>query len=218
MKGVDGILGFGPSNSSEIVKRIPELNPNPFIYRALAQNISAPRYISFFFSRTETANATAEDTRSLPLSQLTIGEVIPGFEQILIYPQIPVQRPPNPNTPQRWNIEVEAIMGPGDVMLNLTTAVQGASKLIARLDTGYSFSQLPKIATDAIYSNITGAEFDPVNFWWTVPCKTEINVTFMIQGFNYIIHPLDVSLLASGPGGRTVCIGTVSYPLINSSP
>lgn len=73
--------------------------------------------------------------------------------------------------------------------------------------------QVPRSVSDAIYGRVQGAEWNTANQLWTIPCTQLLNISFMIGGQNYPIHPLDVSSSDFGltdSNGNPVCAGTVS--------
>ena len=46
---------------------------------------------------------------------------------------------------------------------------------------------------------------------WTLPCETELNITFVFSNISYLIHPLDtVTSALQGPpdsSGNPTCVG-----------
>lgn len=79
--------------------------------------------------------------------------------------------------------------------------------------SSYTFSQVPRDVSDAIYGRVQGAVYDTQNEYWLVPCGQYLNVSFNFGGQNYPIHPLDVVDNNFGivdSSGKNVCIGAVS--------
>ena len=76
--------------------------------------------------------------------------------------------------------------------------------------------------SDAIYSKVPGAQLTNVSNLgeiYTLPCKAEVNVTFVFSGTKYPIHPLDTNMNGTDLGitdgtGTDICIGAVSINLI----
>ena len=68
---------------------------------------------------------------------------------------------------------------------------------------------------DAIYARVPGAMFQNVtggtHEMWTLPCTTELNVTFIFDGVHIPMHPLDtVTTALRGPPdetGEQTCVG-----------
>lgn len=76
---------------------------------------------------------------------------------------------------------------------------------------------------DAIYARVPGAVFQNVTTgtapMWTLPCTTELNITFVFSGVHYPIHPLDtVTSALRGPAdetGQQTCVGAFQ-PIVAS--
>jgi hypothetical protein len=204
-----GIIGLGPPQGSVVLEQTYEkfntTGGDPFLNRVFAQNMSTPNYITFTLDRTETPDKPFD-------SVFTIGEIIPGLEAVNSYPKMPVQIvDPKDFQGQHWSLEVDAIIGPDGKEIKVSSGIPKADKLVAVLDTGFSFPPVPPVVSDAFYGRIQGAEFSPDDGLWIVPCDQEINVGFVIGGVVYYIHPLDAILVAGEyDDGTPVCVGTVS--------
>jgi len=79
-------------------------------------------------------------------------------------------------------------------------------------DTGFSFSQVPKSLSDAVYGRIPGAQYvnrSDVGGIWEVPCNREVNMTFTFSSQKIPIHPLDtvIDLNVTNSSGDKVCLG-----------
>ena len=67
---------------------------------------------------------------------------------------------------------------------------------------------------DTIYSGVPDASIQNVSGLgniWVIPCNAEINVTFMIGGKAYPIHPLDTNSDAWTDPDNITCIGAVRF-------
>jgi len=76
----------------------------------------------------------------------------------------------------------------------------------------FTFSQVPRDVSDAIYGRVQGAYYDEKNQWWLVPCGQYLNISFNFAGINYPIHPLDTvddNFQRTDATGKKVCIGAV---------
>lgn len=98
-------------------------------------------------------------------------------------------------------LDEDGLSGPDGKPIRLTTKVKRSHnprRATAFVDSGFSLSQVPRAAADAIYSRVKGAEFRELGMGigktWTVSCEQEVNVTFKLGGTEYPIHPLDVSM------------------------
>jgi len=84
---------------------------------------------------------------------------------------------------------------------------------------GFTFSQIPRSVSDAIYGRVRGAEFNTKDQLWLVPCDQMLNISFNFGGVNFPIHPLDTvssDFDMTDSNGNTVCVGTVSVSLVKS--
>ena len=65
---------------------------------------------------------------------------------------------------QHWSIVMDAMKVNGQAFSFNKSRISGtpSGKIVAALDTGFSFPPLPAAAVDAIYSTIPGALFDSV--------------------------------------------------------
>jgi hypothetical protein len=127
--------------------------------------------------------ATDDPFNTFP-GELTIGEVLPGYEAVLSQPKLPVTMTDEPLN-QHWMVLLDSAgmsVNGKNVSLPKTvvTATRDPSQLTVVFDTGFSLPQLPKQMVDAIYSGAKGAQFDKEDNVWVVPCETEISVTFYL--------------------------------------
>ncbi|KAF8585027.1 acid protease [Ramaria rubella] len=202
-----GLIGLGPSSSSVIHTAIGQSTGDPFLDRVFRQNTSTPNFITFLLSR---AGDSAENIQG----QLTIGEVVPGFENVTSQPKVPVNALPGPaKVDQHWSGLLDTIYGPDGQSIPLDSVVAGtaANKLVSIFDSGFTLPQVPRSVSDAIYGRVQGAEFDTQNGVWGIPCDQEVNLTIAIGGQNYTVHPLDTSssdLNYTTPSGKPACVGT----------
>jgi Eukaryotic aspartyl protease len=205
---IPGIIGLGPPQGSVVLEQASQAYNNslgdPFLNRVFAQNASTPNYITFTLGRTETPNETFP-------SEFTIGELITGLEAVTSNPQLPVQIvSPQEISGQHWTLQVDAIIGPDGEQINVQSGVPNSNKLVAVLDTGFSFPPVPSAVSDAFYGRVQGAQFSSDDGVWIVPCEQELNVSFVIGNITYPIHPLDTVMEAGTySDGSTLCIGPV---------
>lgn len=98
-----------------------------------------------------------------------------GFESVTKAPQLPRV------APDHWSIVMDAMLVNGKSFAFNKSRISGvpSGKVVAALDTGYSFPPIPGAAVDAIYSTIPGALFDPYSSFWLVPCDASTNLTFV---------------------------------------
>ena len=204
-----GLIGLGPNRGSNIRQVLGSSRGNSVLDRIFLSNTSTPNYLTTLLGR-------SDDPTDLYPGNITIGEVIPGFENVTNMPKIPVAEVSvHEKGDQHWQIllDKDGITGPDGKPINITSIVDGGHRLNAVLDTGFSLTQVPRQLSDAIYGRVPGATFGAVGRGvgetWKFPCDAEVNLTFTIGGVKYPIHPLDTSLDWS-ENGTDFCIGSVS--------
>lgn len=88
---------------------------------------------------------------------------------------------------QHWQALTDkdhTVIGPDGNVISIESIVPKApdGQLVAVFDSGFTFSQVPRDMSDAIYGRVQGAVYDSTNEWWTVPCGQMINLTFFFGG------------------------------------
>lgn len=116
---------------------------------------------------------------------------------------------------QHWAVVTDAngVIGPDGSSISRESIVRHVSggKMVAVLDSGFTFSQVPRKMSDAIYGRVQGATYSTQEGLWKVPCKQNLSLAFVFGGVTMPIHPLDVvnsDLDPSDPNG--LCDGAVS--------
>ena len=203
------MIGLGPNRGSKVREVLGSSKGNAVLDRIFLSDTSTPNYLTTLLGR-------SDDPTDLYPGNITIGEVVPGFENVTHMPKIPVAEVSvHEKDDQHWQIllDKDGITGPDGKVINITSIVDGGQRLNAVLDTGFSLTQVPRQLSDAIYGRIPGATFGAVGRGvgdtWMFPCDVEVNLTFTIGGVKYPIHPLDTSLDWS-ENGTDFCIGSVS--------
>lgn len=209
--GYDGLIGLGPNSGSSIYKKLDGNTGNNPINRIFEQTSSSSNdYITMILSR-------KGDPGSNIAGQFTIGEVVPGFENITSMPQLSIEKVYKvTNVDQHWQIvsdKDKGIIGPDGQPIQYSTIVPKApdGTIVGVLDSGFTLPQVPRTVSDAIYGRVQGAEWSASNEAWLIPCGQLINVTFNFGGVSYPIHPLDVSSSDFGAtfsNGNPACLGT----------
>ncbi|TFY65812.1 hypothetical protein EVG20_g5276 [Dentipellis fragilis] len=214
-----GLIGLGPNSGSHVRETLNSAAGDSVIDSIFRQDKSAPNYLTILLSR------ASDPTDKFP-GQITIGEIVPGYENINNQPKVPVTRLSSRNAgDQHWQVLLDesGIIGPDGQPLNVQTQVSSTSnkkQLTAIFDSGFTLPQVPKAVSDGIYARIEGAQFQNLSLTgpiWTIPCDQEVNVTFKIGGATYPIHPLDTSMDMGqkDSSGKKVCIG--SFQTITSA-
>ncbi|PIL36177.1 hypothetical protein GSI_01837 [Ganoderma sinense ZZ0214-1] len=203
-----GIVGLGPGGASNIQEIIASSAGDPILDRIFRQNTSTPNYITILLGRAD------DPTDTFP-GDLTIGEVVSPFNNITSQPKLPVTQMSNRNG-QHWTamLDKNGIIGPDGNRMNTTKHATG-NKLTVMFDSGFTFPQVSKNIANQIYGRVPGAIFTNVTGgtapMWTLPCSTELNVTFIFANVSIPIHPLDtVTSALEGPPddtGAPTCVG-----------
>ncbi|KAF9533071.1 aspartic peptidase domain-containing protein [Crepidotus variabilis] len=209
-QGYDGLLGLGPSSGSVIRKNVGDDVAETLLQRIFEADKGTNNYISFTLDRKN--DPTVDYT-----GQFSISEIIPPFNNITSMPKLDVDKVNRLlKADQHWQAltdEDNGIIGPDGQPITIDSIVPGAPKgqFVAVIDSGFTFSQVPRDVSDQIYGRVQGAAYDEVNQWWLVPCGQYLNISFNFGGVNYPIHPLDTvvddNFAKTDSTGKKVCIG-----------
>ncbi|KAL1939796.1 hypothetical protein VTO73DRAFT_9496 [Trametes versicolor] len=204
----DGILGLGPSSGSEVLAQVGKNTGDPVLDRIFRQNLTTPNFLTILLGR-------ADDPTDTFVGDITVGEVVSPFENITSQPRLPVTEV-SARSGQRWTafLDENGIIGP-DGQHIVTPKKANGNRLNVLFDSGFTFPQVSKRIADAIYSRVPGAKFTTVSNapgqMWTLPCSTELNVTYLFSNVSYPVHPLDtVTSAFRGPAdanGDPTCVG-----------
>jgi len=81
---------------------------------------------------------------------------------------------------------------------------------VAVIDSGFTLPQVPRSVSDTIYGRVQGAVYDTTNQWWTVPCGQYLNISFVLGGVTFPVHPFDTVSSDFGlkdSNGNVICLG-----------
>ena len=208
-----------------------------FIYCMLSAMLQQPKGVRTDISFPRTGNSEWKRTRNINLGnnyitllldrkndgidpfkgEMTMGEIIPGFENITSMPRLDVETVTRLlKSDQHWQAltdENNGIIGPDGQPIKFDSIVPRApdGQLVAVIDSGFTFSQVPRDIADAIYGRVKSAVYDATNEWWLLPCGQYLNISFNFGGRNYPVHPLDVvddNFSKIDSTGKKVCIGS----------
>ncbi|KAJ7758112.1 aspartic peptidase A1 [Mycena maculata] len=205
----NGLVGLGPNEGSQIQSKLGSPSGDTLTNRIFQQEKTTANYVTFLLNR---KNDPAENFTG----EFTIAEPVPGYSNITSQPKLNVETVHELlDDQQHWQAlttQDKSVVGPDGTVINIDSIVPKApdGQLVAVFDSGFTFSQVPRDMSDAIYGRVQGAVYDSTNQWWTVPCGQLINLTFSFGGVDFPIHPLDVvddnfDILDSS--GNHVCIG-----------
>ena len=210
-QGYEGLLGLGPNSGSRVYDKIDDHSADAVMDRIFQQSNNERNFITLLLDR-------RGDSDDPFVGQFTISELVAGMESIMDEPKMEVVKVHKlTDENQHWQVytDVDGVVGPDGQPIVTKSIVPKAPKgqLVAVVDSGFTFTQVPRKMADAIYGRVQGAEWDVKNNVWTIPCTQMLNITLKFGGKNFPVHPLDVSSsdfnLTNGLG-RPVCVGTVS--------
>ncbi|KAI0248606.1 aspartic peptidase domain-containing protein, partial [Lactifluus subvellereus] len=208
--GGQGLIGLGPNVGSNVHSALKgQPKGDTVLDRIFRQDPSTPNILTVLLSR------SSDPTVRYP-GEITVSDIITGFENITNQPQLTVKTVPSSRSgDQHWQVLLDSngIIGPDGQPIAVSTKVsstQNPSRLTAVFDTGFTFNQVPKTVSDAIYSHIPGAKFQNLSATgpiYTLPCDAEVNSTVLFGDKSFPIHPLDMTFsLTNSPGNQT-CVG-----------
>jgi hypothetical protein len=183
-QGYDGLIGLGPNTGSVVLDELDQgAAGNTPLNRIFSQNTSTSNYITLLLDR------SADPDESFA-GQMTISELVPGFEQISAQPKLDVMEVRKlTQRDQHWEVllDKDGLLGPDGQVIPYDTIVHGTDgRLVAVLDSGFTFPQVPRTVSDAIYGRVPGAEFDTDSQMWLIPCDIEVNLTFVFGGVKWV--------------------------------
>jgi hypothetical protein len=212
-QGYDGLIGLGPNTGSVIRKNLRKVDKSiksdAVLDRIFQQNKTSQNFISLLLDR-------QGDPTDAFKGQFTISELVPGFENVTTMPKLSVELVEGlVDENQHWQILTDknvGIIGPDGKPITQKTIVPKApsGRLVAVIDSGFTFPQVPRSVSDAIYGRVQGAVYDSVNEYWTLPCDQMLSLTFTFSGKQYPIHPLDIvnnDFQLTNANGNPICIG-----------
>lgn len=208
-QGYDGLMGLGPNSGSVIRKEFDKApKADTVMSRIFQQNKTTANYITFLLDR-------VNDPTDAFTGQFTIGELAKGFESISSQPKVLVDVVHKlTSQDQHWQIPIDkdGFIGPDGQPIKYKSIVHGSDdRLIAVFDSGFTFPQVPRKMSDAIYGRVQGAKYDVESEMWTIPCDQELNITIKFGGMEFPVHPLDTNddnFQVRDDSGKRVCLGS----------
>ncbi|KAH9931102.1 acid protease [Epithele typhae] len=202
----DGIIGLGPGSSSNVQDEIDNSSGDAPLDRIFRQNTTTPNYITVLLGR----NNDPTDTFA---GDFTIGETVDPYGNITSQPKLPVT---DSSSGQHWTtlMDKNGIIGPDGQRINTTKRATG-NRLNVMFDTGFTFPQVSNNIANNIYGRVPGAKLANVTGIgspiWTLPCDTELNISFVFSNVVIPVHPLDTVTDAfhgdDDANGNPTCVG-----------
>ncbi|KAH8831095.1 aspartic peptidase domain-containing protein [Flagelloscypha sp. PMI_526] len=205
-----GTIGLGPSVGSNIYGELAgSIASVPVIDSIFLQNPSTPNFATYLLGR--------ENDPTGPVNgNITISTILPGYEKVIEQPKVPAVSAKRGDF-SHWALLIDAIRAPNGENIDLRPTVPSEDidklkvdpdgKLIAAVDTGFTYSQMPSYIIDALYKNVIGAQqvYYGATQLWVFPCVAELDITITIGGKEYPIHSLDASVQVNFKGD--ICRG-----------
>ncbi|KAG7088168.1 hypothetical protein E1B28_012189 [Marasmius oreades] len=208
-QGYSGLMGLGPNSGSQVLDKIGKNhNADSVLSRVFQQSKASSNYVTFLLDR--------KGSNQGYTGQFTISETLPQFSNITSMPKLNVEEVLKLlDSDQHWQALTDkdnGIIGPDGQVIKIKSIVPRApsGQLVAVIDSGFTFSQVPRDVADAIYGRVQGAVYDSQKEWWTVPCGQMLQISFNFGGVNYPIDPLDAvddNFNYRDAKGNRMCIG-----------
>jgi hypothetical protein len=201
-------MGTGFNSGSVVRSKVGEGVGDTSLSRIFQLNKTTQNFLSLQLDR-------RNDPTDTITGQVTISELISGYESIASQPKLYLKDAFMDASNQHWAIVTDSngVIGPDGNSISVDSIVPHVSggKMVAVLDSGFTYTQVPRKMSDAIYGRVQGASYSTEDSVWYVPCNQYLNMSFVFGGVNLPIHPLDiVSDDISSTDSNGLCQGPVS--------
>jgi hypothetical protein len=201
-------MGLGFDVESVVRSKVGAVAGDTPLSRIFQQNKTTQNFVSLQLNR-------ANDPSDPITGQITISELVSGYENVTSQPKLYLKDAFMDASNQHWAIVTDAngVIGPDGnpiVVESIVPHISGG-KLVAVLDSGFTYSQVPRKMSDAIYGRVQGASYSTQDGLWYVPCTQYLNLSFVFSGVSLPIHPLDIVSNDITPADANgLCQGPVS--------
>lgn len=137
-----GLIGLGPGFGSQVHNALNSSEGVTPLDNIFLQNSSTPNYITILLQRDD-------DPGDVFPGELTVGELVPGYENVTNQPKLPVtQVSISDRGDQHWQLllDDDGLIGPDGKPIDFNSGVKQTSnkgQLTAVLDSGFSLPQVP---------------------------------------------------------------------------
>ena len=147
--GFQGLMGIGFDAESIIRGKVGNSAGDTPLSRIFQQNTTTQNFISFQLDR-------VKDPTDTVTGQITISELVSGYESITSQPKLYLKDAFMDSSNQHWAIISDNVFGPDGTSISVESIVPHVSggKLVAVIDSGFTFSQVPRKMSDAIYGRV----------------------------------------------------------------
>jgi hypothetical protein len=206
--GFQGLLGLGFDTTSVVRGKLGNDAGDTALSRIFQLNKTTQNFVSLQLNR-------ANDPTDTITGQITVSELVSGNENVTSQTKLWLKDAFMDSSNQHWAVVTDqnGVIGPDGHTISTESIVRHISggQMVAVLDSGFTFSQVPRTMSDAIYGRVKGATYSTQEGLWKVPCTQNLSLAFVFGGVTMPIHPLDVvsnDLDPSDPNG--LCDGAVS--------
>ncbi|KAI9433250.1 acid protease [Lactarius psammicola] len=201
--GFQGLMGLGFDDGSIVRGILGDGQGDTPLSRIFQQNKTTQNFVSILLDR-------EDDPTDSVTGQITVSEFASGYESIESQTKLYIKDVFFDTSSQHWAVYIDknGVTGPDGNVISLTSIVPRVrgGKLIAVLDSGFTFSQVPRKMADAIYGRVQGANYSQEDGLWKVPCDQELNISFTFAGVKMPVHPLDT--VSNDFNLGSYCVGT----------
>lgn len=195
-----GLLGIGPSSGSVVKSVVPPPTGNTVLGNifSASESDSVARFMTILLGR------TPDHTRSYYPGEMTIGELLPGYEAIVDQPKLGITEIQDSKRKMGQHVQVlldkDGFTAPDGVAISTSSLLSSSSepdRLTVIFDTGFTLPQVPPHVAEEIYSSLPGAQLTKlrgIGYVWAVSCQQEVNVSLSLGGQVIRMHPLDVTI------------------------
>lgn len=182
-------MGLGFDTTSVVRGKLGKGAGDTPLSRIFQLNKTTQNFVSLQLNR-------AKDPTDTITGQITVSELVSGYENVTSQTKLWLKDAFMDSSNQHWAVVTDknGVIGPDGSTISTDSIVRHISggKMVAVLDSGFTFSQVPRKMSDAIYGRVQGATYSTQEGLWKVPCKQNLNLSFVFGGVTMPIHPLDV--------------------------
>jgi len=186
--GFKGLMGLGFDATSVVRSKVGAGTGDTPLSRIFQLNKTTENFVSLQLNR-------AKDPTDNITGQITVSEYISGYESVASQNKLYLKDAFMDSSNQHWAVitDKSGVIGPDGSAISVDSIVPHVSggKMVAVLDSGFTFSQVPRAMSDAIYGRVQGANYSTEEGIWKVPCTQNLSLAFVFGGVTMPIHPLD---------------------------
>ncbi|KAH9969732.1 aspartic peptidase A1 [Russula dissimulans] len=187
--GFQGLMGLGFDSESIVRTKLATGEGDTPLSNIFQQDNTTQNFVSLLLDR-------QNDPGDGITGQITVSELVSGYESVASQPKLYLKDAFMDSSNQHWAVVTDnnGIIGPDGNSIFVESIVPHVSggKLVVVLDSGFTYTQVPRRAADAIYGRVQGATYSTSDGMWYVPCDQYLNIALSFGGVKYPIHPLDV--------------------------